>query len=248
MSDFILHTVEVSLSFSGVLAVNRASLGLREGSIHALIGPNGAGKTTLFNLISGYYKPTTGQVHYKGENITGLEPFEICQKGIVRTFQVASIYPMLTVFENVQIALFCNQRRMFHFFAKAKKICCDEVNEILRQVGLSERKDMLAGNLSQGDRKRLELGIVLANRPKVLLLDEPTAGMSPDETRQIMELIQKIQEEEELSILFTEHDMAFVFGIAERITVLYQGGILLEGSPEEVRGHKEVQRIYLNED
>ena len=187
MNDFILNTEKVTMTFAGLTAVDHASLGLREESIHAIIGPNGAGKTTFFNLISGYYKPTAGRVNYKGEDITGLEPFEICKKGIIRTFQVAAIYPMLSVFENVQIASFCNQRRIYHLFSRAKNLCRDEVNDVLGKVGLTGQANALAGKLSQGDRKRLELAIVLANKPRVLLLDEPTAGMSPDETRQIME-------------------------------------------------------------
>jgi branched-chain amino acid transport system ATP-binding protein len=248
MNNFILEAEKVTKAFGGLMAVNQASLGLSKGNIHAIIGPNGAGKTTFFNLISGYYKPDGGKVFYKGEDITRIAPFEICKKGVSRSFQVAAIYPMLTAFENIQTALFSSKKKIYHVFATAKKLFSEEVDDILEKIGLMDQKEVVAGNLSHGDRKRLELAIVLANKPEVMLLDEPTAGMAPDETRQIMELIQKIGTEQGLSILFTEHDMAFVFGIARRITVLHQGSILLEGNPSEIKGNKEVQKIYLGEE
>jgi branched-chain amino acid transport system ATP-binding protein len=247
MNNFILQTEKVTKSFGALIAVHRVSFGLLGGDIHAIIGPNGAGKTTFFNLISGYYKPDGGKISFKGENITGIAPSDICKKGIIRTFQVAAIYPMLTVFENIQISSFSNQKRTYQLWSKAKALCSDEVNEILKKVGLGEQGNIVGGKLSQGDRKRLELAIVLANKPEVIMLDEPTAGMAPDETRQIMELIQKIGLEQGLSILFTEHDMSVVFGFSKRITVLHQGSILVEGTPDEVRGNREVQKIYLGE-
>jgi branched-chain amino acid transport system ATP-binding protein len=246
--NLILQTENLTKSFGGLTAVNRVSFKLTTGNIHAIIGPNGAGKTTFFNLITGYHKPDQGRVLYEGEDITGMEPFEICKKGLFRSFQVAAIYPLLTVFENIQVAIFSRHKKINNFFKLAKKLYSDEVCEILNKVGLLDQKEVVAGKISHGDRKRLELAIVLANNPKVMLLDEPTAGMAPDETRQIMDLIQKIGVEQGVSILFTEHDMSVVFGIARRITVLHQGGILLEGNPDEIKGNKEVQKIYLGEE
>ena len=248
MNDFILETTNLTKSFGGLTAINGVNFGLLKGNIHAIIGPNGAGKTTFFNLVSGYFKPTGGRIHYKGEDITGLPASEISEKGLLRSFQVASIYPMLTALENIKVVMFSRQARTYHFFKGAKGLCTEEGCEILRKVGLLDQRDAVGGKLSHGDRKRLELGIVIANGPEVVLLDEPTAGMSPDETRQAIALIEKIALEQGLTILFTEHDMSVVFGIARRITVLHQGAVLAEGKPEEVKRNAMVQNVYLGEE
>ncbi len=248
MNDFILETTNLTKSFGGLTAINDVNFGLLKGNIHAIIGPNGAGKTTFFNLMSGYFKPTEGRIHYKGGDITGLQASEISGKGLLRSFQVASIYPMLTALENIKVVMFSRQARMYHFFKGAKGLCTEEACGILRKVGLLDQRDAVGGKLSHGDRKRLELGIVIANEPEVVLLDEPTAGMSPDETRQAMELIERIALEQGLTILFTEHDMSVVFGIARRITVFHQGQVLAEGKPEEVKRNEMVQNVYLGEE
>jgi branched-chain amino acid transport system ATP-binding protein len=248
MSATILRTTGVTKSFGGLTAVNHIDLNLLKGDIHAIIGPNGAGKSTLFNLMTGYLKPDSGKVEYRGEEITGLPPFKISKKGLLRSFQVAAIFPMLSVLENVQVVLFSREGKTYRFFGIVKKMFVDEANEILKSVGLWEKRNVTGGVLSHGDRKSLELAIVIANKPEVVLLDEPTAGMSPEETRQAMDLIQRIRVERGLTILFTEHDMSVVFGIARQITVLYQGGVLTEGTSSEVRSNKAVKKIYLGEE
>jgi branched-chain amino acid transport system ATP-binding protein len=245
MSDIILQTTNLTKSFGGLAAVNRVDFKLLKGNIHAIIGPNGSGKTTFFNLLTGYYKPNGGKVVFKGEDITGMEPFKICKKGIFRSFQITAIYPKLSVLENVQIARFSNRGRSYTFFENAKKLFNEEACGVIEEVGLLDQKDVLGGKLSHGDRKRLELAIVLSNEPEVMLLDEPTAGMSPEETRESMKLIMRIGEKRGLTILFVEHDMSVVFGYARRVTVFHQGGLLTEGTPDEVKANKQVQNVYL---
>jgi branched-chain amino acid transport system ATP-binding protein len=248
MSNLILQTINLTKSFGGLTAVNSVNLKLLKGDIHAIIGPNGAGKTTFFNLITGNLKPDSGRVEYRGGDITGMPPFQISKKGLLRSFQVAAIYPMLTVLENVQVVLFSKKGMIYKFFKIAKTMFHEEACGILKSVGLLDQINVEGGKVSHGDRKRLELAIVIANEPEVMLLDEPTAGMSPDETKQAIDLIQRIGEERGLTILFTEHDMSVVFSIARRITVLYQGGVFIEGTPNEVKSNKAVQNIYLGEE
>ena len=218
------------------------------GDIYAIIGPNGAGKTTLFNLITGYLKPDAGRIVWKNQDITGLSPFMISRMGICRSFQVAAIYNQMTVIENVQIALFSATSRSMRFFPAAKKMLVRESEAILEKVGLTEQLNELAENLPHGDRKRLELAIVLGNRPEMILLDEPTAGMSPVETNVTMELIKSLNHQQDITILFTEHDMSVVFGIAKIIAVLYQGKFIAIGTATEIRSDETVRTIYLGEE
>ncbi len=248
MSDLILQTTDLTKAFGGMTAVNRVDFGLLKGNIHAIIGPNGAGKTTFFNLITGHLKPDNGRVEFKKQDITGMPPFGISKKGLSRSFQVAAIYPMLNVLENIQVATISRHRMTYHFLKSGKTMFREEACEILKMVGLLDQMNVEGGKVSHGDRKRLELAIVMANEPEVMLLDEPTAGMSPDETRQTMDLIQRIGEERGLTILFTEHDMSVVFGIARQITVLHQGSVIAKGTPNEVKSNKIVQNIYLGEE
>jgi branched-chain amino acid transport system ATP-binding protein len=233
------------VSFDGFLAVERANLTVQRGEIVAVIGPNGAGKTTLFNAITGQLKPNQGRIVFKNEEIGGLPPHRVCKKGISRSFQVVNIFPRLTVFENVQAAVLCQQRRNFNLFLPAFSLLVRETMDILENVGLTQESQVVSGMLSHGDQKVLEIAIALANRPELLVLDEPTAGMSPEETGVTMKLIQRLSTELGLTILFCEHDMALVFAISQKIMVMTHGRTIIQGEPEEVRNNEEVQKAYL---
>jgi len=241
----LLKTEKLSKAFGGLVAVNKVDLDVQEREIHAIIGPNGAGKTTFFNLVTKYLNPGEGKVIFKGKDITKLPPHRICQRGLIRCFQRASIYPMLTVTESVQMAVLSQKGKALNLFRPARDMFRTEVANILDRVGLAEQANVRGDTLSHGDKKRLELAIALGNRPELLLLDEPTAGMSREETRATMELLRELRDSINLTILFTEHDMSVVFGIAERITVLHQGCIIAEGSPAEVQANEKVQQVYL---
>ncbi len=231
-------------TFDGFSAVSGVDLAVQERAVHALIGPNGAGKTTLFNLLSGHLLPNKGSVLFAGRDITHVPPHIRCIQGIARSFQRTHIFPKLTVFENVQAALLSRQQRWFHLYRPVRGMSRDAVAEILDEVGLAAQSAMLAGELAYGDQKRLELGIVLALQPRMLLLDEPTAGMAPQEKHGTLDLVGRIVRQRGLTLLFTEHDMDVVFSIADRITVLHHGRVIAEGEPAEVRGNDEVQRVY----
>ena len=232
-------------SFDDFMAVNRASLAVEKGEIVAVIGPNGAGKTTLFNLITGLLKSDGGKIIFKGEDISKLPPYEICKKGIARSFQIVNIFPRLTVFENVQVAVLSHQRKSSHLFRPAQSMVIEETKDILKTVGLLEKAKKIAGSLSHGDQKILEIAIALGNEPELLILDEPTAGMSPEETLATIELIKRLASLRGLTILFCEHDMDIVFSIAQSIMVMRQGRTIIQGNPEEVKNNKEVQEAYL---
>ena len=244
----MLEVRNVSKSFGGFKAINRADLDVKKGEVVAVIGPNGAGKTTLFNVITGVLKPNEGQVIFKGEEITGLPPYKMCKKGIARSFQIVNVFSRLTVFENVQIAVFAEQGRDLTFFSPSKKIAVDDTYALLDSVGLTERANSVCGALSHGDRKVLEIAIVLGGKPELLILDEPTAGMSPEETGRCISLIQRLSTDRGLTILFCEHDMELVFAIAQRIMVMVQGSTIIQADCETVRRNKEVQDAYLGED
>jgi branched-chain amino acid transport system ATP-binding protein len=243
----VLDVRDVALSFGGFRALDGVSLRVAPGEISAVIGPNGAGKTTLFNVITGHLAPDTGRIGFAGRDITGQPPHAICRLGLARSFQRTNIFPRLTVFENVQIAVLSHQGRAYGLWAPARDLARDETLAILEQVGLAARATDVSGRLAYGDQKQLELGLALALEPTLLLLDEPTAGMSPQETRSSIMLVERIARARKLSVLFTEHDMDIVFAVARRIRVLHQGRIIVEGRPEEIRGHPEVKRVYLGE-
>jgi branched-chain amino acid transport system ATP-binding protein len=241
----MLRIQNLTKSFNGFVATNGVDLTIAEGERHAIIGPNGAGKSTLFNLVTGHLRPDSGTVIYRGEEITGMKPHTIVRKGVSRSFQHTNVYPKLTVFENMQAALIAHHRMEYRFFTLAKKLFRDEALALLAAVGMAEDADRVAGTLAYGRQKQLELAVGLASEPNFLLLDEPTAGMSGTETRQAIDLIARITEERNLTLFFTEHDMEVVFGIADRISVLYFGKILFTGTPEQVRADPEVKRVYL---
>ncbi len=244
----MLEVENATKIFGGFTAVNKVNLSVAEGETHAIIGPNGAGKTTLFNVVSGLITPETGSVTFRGEKLNKMMPHDIVNVGMARSFQRVNIFPRKTVFENVQVALLVHERLHFNPFRQATKLFREEGLELLALVNLEEEADRRAGDLAYGRQKQLELAIALAANPKLLLLDEPTAGMSISETKASIVLINEIVEKRHLTLLFTEHDMNVVFEIADRISVLHHGEIIATGLPDEVRDNEEVKRIYLGKD
>jgi len=242
------ETKNLTKKFGGLTATSDVNLQIKEGELVSIIGPNGAGKTTLFNLITGHIKPDGGKVFFKDKDITGFPPYVISRMGIGRSFQRLNIFPRLTTFENVQVAVFSAQKKSHQLFTSARKMVRQETENILESVGLLDKKDIQGGLLAHGDQKRLELGIALAVNPLLLLLDEPTQGMSPQETLETTALISKLVKERGLTLIFVEHDMSVVFGISDNIYVMHQGRIVFSGKPEEVKKNEEVQRIYLGEE
>ena len=243
----LLRVEGVTKSFNGFVAVLDVSVTVEKGQMACIIGPNGAGKSTLFNLITGHLTPERGRVIFDDREITGMPPHKICQLGMGRSFQRTNIFPRLSVFDNVQVAVLSHQKKSLNLFTPANRLAERETYALLEQVGLADEAQSVAGTLAYGFQKQLELGIALASEPQLLLLDEPTAGMSPQETAGTIALIGKIARERSLTLLFTEHDMDVVFSIAEKITVLHQGKVLAEGAPDEVRQNLEVQQVYLGE-
>jgi branched-chain amino acid transport system ATP-binding protein len=240
-----LQTQGITKEFGKLRAVNSVSLEIIKGDIHAIIGPNGAGKSTYFNLVTGYHRATSGTVLFKGEEITHLPAYRRCNLGITRSFQITSIYPKLTVYESVLMALLCHRKVTLDFFSSARKFFKEEVWRILEDIELADQANRLGDSISHGDKKRLELAVTVGTEPELLLLDEPTCGMSPEETEMTMSLINKLSKDRGITILFTEHDMSVVFGIAKRISVLHQGTLIADGSPQVVRASEEVQKVYL---
>jgi len=243
----VLEVRDLRKSFDGFQAVAGVSVSVPEGGISAIIGPNGAGKTTLFNLITGHLHPDSGQVLFKGREVTGIPPHDLCRLGMGRSFQRTNIFPRLSVFENIQAAFLSHRGRGWNLFTPVERLYREETEALLAAVGLLDKAGEVSGLLSHGNQKQLELGLALALEPEILLLDEPTAGMSAAETRETIQLIERIARERHLTLLFTEHDMEVVFSIAQRITVLHQGQVIAEGPPDEVRRHPEVRRVYLGE-
>ena len=241
----MLSVQGVQKSFGDFLAVSEANLEVEAGQVVAVIGPNGAGKTTLFKLITGQLKPNTGRIMFKGQDIAGLKPHRVCRRGLSLSYQVVNIFNRMTVMQNVQVAVLAHQRQALKLFTPAARVAVDETWEILKSVGLAEKAQRVSGTLSHGDSKVLEMAIALGNRPELLIMDEPTAGMSPDETRATIKLINRLTDELGLTILFCEHDMELVFGLADRIMVMQQGRTIAQGTCDEVRCDQQVQRAYL---
>ncbi|MBU0652735.1 MAG: ABC transporter ATP-binding protein [Proteobacteria bacterium] len=241
----MLEVTSLSKAFAGFKAVNHANLAVEKGEIVAVIGPNGAGKTTLFNLITGIIKPDSGRVLFKNEDITGLSPHEVCRKRISRSFQIVNVFQRLTVFENVQISVLSREKKTWNLFTPSASLAINETDEILESVGLLKKKNRTTALLSHGDRKVLEIAMALGGNPEFLILDEPTAGMAAEETSRCIDLIKKLSQTMGLTILFCEHDMEIVFGIANRIMVMVRGGTVIQGPCEEVRCNEAVQDAYL---
>lgn len=244
-AGLMLELSGVSKSFGGFYALQGVSVSVAQGQCHAVIGPNGAGKTTLFNVITGHLKPSDGKVILSGEDVTGMSPHRIVGRGVARSFQRINIFPKLTVYQNVQVSHIARQGRQFRLFQPGGSLYRAETMETLGDVGLTEDASTVAGTLAYGKQKQLELAIALASEPRLLLLDEPTAGMSPLETTESIELVGRIQAARNLTLLFTEHDMNVVFGVADRVTVLHHGEVIATGSPQEVRTDEDVIRVYL---
>jgi branched-chain amino acid transport system ATP-binding protein len=241
----MLQVERIYKAFDKFIAVNGAELTVEKGELVAVIGPNGAGKTTLFNLITGQLKPDRGKVILNGEDISRLPTHEICRRGVARSFQTANIFHRLTVFRNVQVSVLSQQRKTNSLWRRAHLMAVDETNRILEGVGLMDKSEHLAGSLSHGDQRILEIAIALGNEPQMLVMDEPTAGMSPDETAATMALIKRLAETQGLTILFCEHDMDVVFNTAQSIMVMHYGKTIVQARPEEVRANKDVQEAYL---
>ena len=241
----MLHVEALEKSFGGFMAVAGASLTVGGGDVVAVIGPNGAGKTTLFHLITGQLAPDSGRIEFKGESIAGLAPHQVCRKGISRSYQVVNIFNRLSVFENVQVAVLSRRGQTLNLFRSARTLAVSETRDILDSVGLLEKAHITSGSLSHGDQKVLEIAIALGNRPELLILDEPTAGMSPEETAVTLSLMRRLSSERDLTILFCEHDMGMVFSIATQIMVMQQGSTLIQDTPDAVRNNPKVREAYL---
>ena len=241
----VLDVHKLSKSFGGFLAVDDVSFSVAKGELLALIGPNGAGKTTCFNMLMGQLARTSGEIHFDGKDISGLPPRTIWRMGVGRTFQITATYPSMTVIENVQMALMSFHRRLFAMMPFATKLYRDEAAKLLDYVGMTEQAYRHCAILAYGDLKRLELAIALAHEPKLLLMDEPTAGMAPTERVKLMQLTADIVAERNISVLFTEHDMDVVFTHAHRVMVLNRGVLIANGSVSDIRNDPRVQEVYL---
>ncbi|MEW6531612.1 MAG: ABC transporter ATP-binding protein [Thermodesulfobacteriota bacterium] len=243
----ILEVTGLKKSFGGVMAVGGVDLVVEKGGMYGVIGPNGAGKSTLFNAISGFYPCDAGRVVFKGQDITGLSPDRIVKMGMGRSFQVTKIFPKLTVYENIHSTVLFTEGCGWSMLSSTKHLAREGTRAVLAMVDLAEKADELAGTLSAGDRKRLELGIVLATKPDLILLDEPTCGMSPQETVETIALIKKINLDAGTTVLFTEHKMDFVFSMASYITVMNFGLVIASGDPETIRNDPRALDVYLGE-
>lgn len=249
MADTIIETRGVAKHFGGLHAVDGVDLQVAEGAIHSIIGPNGAGKTTLFNLISGYLKPTTGQVFFRGREITKLPLHRMAHLGIGRSFQITNVFPNLTVLENVRLAAQALGKDSLKLWTPARKYSryLEQAMAALREVGLEEKAGVPAAVLPHGDKRKLELAIILAGDPRVLLLDEPTAGMASEQVPGLVQMIARIRAAGNKTIILVEHNMSIVMNISDRITVMHQGRLLAEGAPAEIAANEAVQKAYLGE-
>ena len=236
----------LSKSFGGVRAVERVSFSVAAGERLAMIGPNGAGKTTCFNLINGQLRPDAGEILFEEKKLAGYAPSERCRLGIGRTFQVAATFASMTARENVQVALLSNAAMLKSIVASLSRE--EEAMQLLEHVGMHQQADRPCSELAYGDLKRVELAVALAARPRLLLMDEPTAGMAAAERHALMNLVVEISREKGISVLFTEHDMDIVFRHADRVIVLAEGELIAQGTPAEVRADARVREVYLGED
>jgi branched-chain amino acid transport system ATP-binding protein len=245
----LLRTEELRKQFGGLTAVDDVTFEVERGETRAVIGPNGAGKSTLINCITGMLTPTSGTVHFDEEDITGMDPHVAVQTGISKSFQTASIFPNMTVKENVEIAALAAEHGSFQLNFFKNRSSFEGVHRIsermLDAVGLLKHRDQTAGSLPYGDKRRLEIAIALASEPEMLFMDEPTAGMSPEETNSTVDLIEELQDDLGLTILIVEHDMEIIFRIADKILVLNRGRVIADGTPEAVRDNEDVQEAYL---
>jgi branched-chain amino acid transport system ATP-binding protein len=245
--DTLLSVRNLCRSFGGLAVTQDVSLDIAPGAQEAIIGPNGAGKSTFFNLLTGYHRPSHGSIVFDGTEVSRMPPHLIVRRGMSRAFQVANIFGRMTVFENIRCAVQAHMGRTLDLFGSAERLGAERTREILEMCRLSERTDVGAASLSQGDRKKLELALALASRPKLLLLDEPTAGMSLEETHETMNVVDDLNRRFGIAVLFTEHDMSVVFNHARRISVLHRGKIVAQGLPDDIRNDEYAQEIYFGE-
>jgi len=247
----ILDVQNVNKSFGGLKALHNVNLDIEEGKIHAIIGPNGAGKSTLLNCFVGKLMPDTGTVMFDGQSLLGIKPHEINQLGVSRVFQTPEIFSELTVWENTLIPCFAKRDGSFALNALSRvsenKDMAEKAEKMLVDVDLINKKDMLASSMSRGDKRRLEMAMCLSQNPKLLLLDEPTAGMARADTQSTIELLKSIQKKLKITMVIIEHDMGVVFSLAQKISVLAQGTVIVEDIPEKIKGHPKVKEAYLGE-
>ena len=248
MKPVLLHVDGLVKRFGGLVATNEARLDIRAGEIHALIGPNGAGKTTLIHQLSGALAPDAGRIVFDGADVTGLAMHERVARGLVRSYQITSIFKRLSVLDNIALALQAHDGSSYRFWrpARAERERYEAAAAIAARVGLGERAARIAGALSHGEQRQLEVGIALATHPKLLLLDEPMAGMGPDESERMVALLQDLRGE--ATILLVEHDMDAVFRLADTISTLVFGKVIASGTPQQIREHPEVRRAYLGDE
>jgi len=247
--EIIMEAQNLSKVFGGLVAVDNVSLKVKKQTMHAIIGPNGAGKTTLFNLLSGMMPPTTGKILYKGEDITHLPPQRRAHKGIGRSFQITNIFPNLNVLENIRLSAQALGKDNFELMKAADDfvLYIEEALKVIEMVGLAGRETMLARNLPHGEKRKLELGIMLAGKPELLLFDEHTAGMYSEQVPELIEIINKVVRENNHTAILVEHRMDMVMSVSDIITVMAQGRVLAEGSPLEIAHNKQVQSAYLGD-
>jgi branched-chain amino acid transport system ATP-binding protein len=243
----ILKTVGLSKDFGSLRAVDSISMEIKEGQIRAIIGPNGAGKSTFLDLITNRCRPTTGRVYFKEKEITNLPPHMIVKMGIGKCFQISKLFPNLTVFENIQIACISQAGKAYNMYLTGSNTLKREAIQIIESIGLINMINELAGYLSYGDQRRLEIGITLGLQPNLLLLDEPTAGVSRSEGNEVMKLVKSLAVERALTIVFIEHDMDIVFNYADEISLMHQGRLIATGTPNEMKNNQIVQDTYLGE-
>lgn len=248
----LLDVRNLTKRFGGLVAVNDVSLGIAEGSISAIIGPNGAGKTTLFNLLTGIYKPDSGSINFMGKSLVGARPDQVNAAGMARTFQSIRLFPNMTVLENVMVGMHSRLNLSLvgtllrlPTFNRQEQQVRQRATELIRFVGLAGKGDEISRNLPYGDQRRVEVARALASNPKLVLLDEPTAGMNPNESEEAMRLFRRVRDEMGVTVVLIEHDMKVVMGISEHITVLDYGQKIAEGTPEEIRTNARVIEAYL---
>ena len=236
-------------NFGKLAAVAQVDLDFQEGEFTSIIGPNGAGKTTLFNLVTGKFSPSSGTIMFNGKDITGLTPYQISRIGIGRIFQITNLFPELAVYENIKVSVLTRRKETSKMFTltKNRSEADLETERILEIIGLTEKKDSRCDSLSHGDQRLVEVGVALATDPVLLLLDEPTAGMGPEETDRMVQFVRALPEKQKVTILLVEHDMSVVFSVSERIVVMHQGAVIADDRPDEIRRNEKVREAYLGE-